>query len=103
LGLFDGVSFANLGLIVADVHMAYLAPIALGQNIRVGVRVACIGHKSMTFEYRIEDEATAQPLATAEIVMVAYDYHTYTNLPVSAAWREKIAKYESKPQHAPNY
>jgi len=103
LGLFDGVSFVDLGLIVADVHMTYLAPIALGQSIRVGVRVARIGHKSLTFEYQIEDEATAQPLATAETVMVAYDYHTHTSQPVSAAWREKIEKYESKLNNAPNH
>jgi acyl-CoA thioester hydrolase len=97
VGLFDGVSFVDLGLIVADVHIAYLAPIVLGQNIRVGVRVARIGHKSLTFEYQIEDGATNQPLATAETVMVAYDYHTHTSQPVSDGWREKIEQYESKP------
>jgi acyl-CoA thioester hydrolase len=103
LGLFDGISFVDLGLIVADVHMAYLAPIALGQSIRVGVRVSRIGKKSLTFEYRIEDETTTLLLATAETVMVAYDYHSHASQPVSAAWREKIEQYESKSYDAPDH
>ena len=76
LGLFDGKSFLDLGLIVADVHMSYQAPIELGQNIQVAVRVAHIGNKSLRFEYEIQDLDTGKPLATAETVMVSFDYHT---------------------------
>ncbi len=94
LGLFDGKSFFDVGLIVADVHMAYLAPIALTQKIQVGVRVAHIGNKSLRFEYQIEDVETGKPLATAETIMVAYDYHQHTSKPVSDAWREKITAFE---------
>lgn len=94
LGLFDGKSFFDLPLIVADVHVAYLAPIALGQAIRVGVHVTRIGKKSLTFEYRIEDETTGQPLASAETVMVSYDYPTRQSTPVSAHWRQVLSAYE---------
>jgi acyl-CoA thioester hydrolase len=96
LDLFDGEHFLELGLIVADVHVAYLAPIMLTQKIRIGVRVARIGVKSLTFEYLAEDEASAAPLARAETVMVAYDYHAHTSLPVSDAWREKISHFENR-------
>ena len=96
LGLFDGEHFFDLGLIVADVHVAYLAPILLTQKIRVGVRVARIGTKSMTFEYLIEDEANVAPLARAETIMVAYDYNAHTSIPVSEAWREKISQFEKR-------
>jgi acyl-CoA thioester hydrolase len=94
LGLFDGVSFLDLGLIVADVHVAYRAPIRLAQRLRVGVRVARLGNKSLTFEYQVEDEDNAAILATAETVMVAYNYHTQTSVLVSPTWREKIAAFE---------
>jgi Predicted thioesterase len=96
LGLFDGEHFSDLGLIVADVHVAYLAPILLTQKIRIGVRVARIGAKSLTFEYQVEDETGGAPLARAETVMVAYDYHIHTSLPVSDAWREKISNFENR-------
>jgi acyl-CoA thioester hydrolase len=95
-GLFDGEHFLDLGIIVADVHVAYLAPILLTQKIRIGVRVARIGIKSLTFEYLVEDEAGPTPLARAETVMVAYDYHAHTSVPVSDAWREKIAQFENR-------
>lgn len=94
LNLWDGVDFFDLGLIVADVHMAYLAPIELEQKIRVGARVSRIGTKSLTFEYRVEEEATGKVLATAETVMVAYDYHRHTSIPVPADWRQKITTFE---------
>ena len=95
-GLFDGKSFFDLGLIVADVHVTYRAPIDLSQKIRVGCRVSRIGNKSLTFEYQIEEESTGLVFATAETIMVAYDYHAHRSIPVSEEWRKKIAAYEGK-------
>ncbi len=94
LGLFDGKSFEDLKAIVADVHIAYKAPIMLGQNVRVGVRVAHIGNKSLQFEYQIEDADDGSILATCENVMVAYDFHTHTSQPVSDQWRQAISAFE---------
>jgi acyl-CoA thioester hydrolase len=94
LDLFDGKSFLDLGLIVADVHMAYLAPIELGQNIQVAVRVAHIGNKSLRFEYEIQDMDTGKSIATAETIMVSFDYHTHSSKPVPEDWRKKISAFE---------
>jgi acyl-CoA thioester hydrolase len=94
LGLFKGNNFFDLGLIVADVHVAYLAPVELGQKVRVGVRTSHIGHKSLTFEYQVEDENANQVLAKAETVMVAYDYHARASKLVPPEWRETIGKFE---------
>jgi acyl-CoA thioester hydrolase len=94
LGLFDGKSFFDLGLIVADVHLSYLAPIELEQKIHVGVRVAKIGTKSMVFEYEVVEEEGGAVLVKAETVMVAYDYHTHQSIPVPANWRERIGRFE---------
>jgi acyl-CoA thioester hydrolase len=35
LGLFEGQNFLDLKMIIADVHVAFLAPILLEQNVRV--------------------------------------------------------------------
>jgi acyl-CoA thioester hydrolase len=94
LGIFDGESYFDLGWIVADVHISYLAPIYLTQKIRVGVRVARLGNKSMTLEYQIEDENTGEILAKAETVMVHFDYHSHTSQPISDDWRAKISEHE---------
>lgn len=94
LGLWDGVDFNRLGLIVADIHIAYIAPMLLWQKVRLEMRVAKIGNKSLTFEYRLVDETNGEPLATAESVMVAFDYNTQKSIPVPADWREKISAFE---------
>ncbi len=100
LGLFDGRSFFDIGLIVADVHIAYLAPMTLTQKICVKMGVTRIGNKSLTMEYVIEDEDTGQAAARAETVMVAYDYHTNHSIPISDEWRRKIAQYEGIPERS---
>jgi acyl-CoA thioester hydrolase len=94
LELWDGKDFLNLGLIVADVHVSYLAPARLDENVRVGVRVARIGNKSLTFEYVLEDQDSGQVLVRAETIMVAFDYRTNQSIPVSQDWRQKIQKFE---------
>lgn len=94
LGLFDGESFMELGLIIADAHISFLAPITLGQKVRVGMRTTRIGNKSLNFEYLIEDETSRQALARGEVVGVAYDYHTNATIPVPQRWREAIMAFE---------
>ena len=94
LGLWDGVSFIDLGLIVADIHMSYLSPIHLGQAIQVGVCVTRIGNKSINFEFQLEDTESKKIIAKCETVMVTYDYHTESSIPVPQTWREKIKAFE---------
>jgi acyl-CoA thioester hydrolase len=97
LDLWDGKDFFNLGLIVADAHLAFVAPIELGQELRVFTRVSRLGNKSLIFEYEIRDEHSNEVLTRAETVMVYFDYHTRTSQPVPEAWRAKISVFEGIP------
>jgi len=94
VGLWDGKDFNRLGLIVADIHVSYKAPVTLLQQVRIGVRVARIGTKSLVMEYALEDVNTQQELATGESIMVAFDYPTSQSILVPADWREKIHQFE---------
>lgn len=94
LGLFDGEHFFDLGLIVADIHIAYLAPILNTEEIRVGMRVSHLGNKSMKINYGIENPATAELKARAEVVLVAYDYHQKRSVTIPDLVRSKIAAFE---------
>ena len=100
LSLWDGVSFLDLGLIVADVHVAYKAPVHLTQSVQVGMRVSRLGNKSMMMESQLEDCDQHILLATNDTVMVAYDYHQKISIPIPDDWREKIARYEGIPTHS---
>lgn len=94
LGLWDGKDFFKLGLIVADVHVSYLAPVEIFRKCRVELRVSRLGNKSMTFEYRLVDEEDGTLYATAETVMVSYDYYARKSIPIPSEWREKITAFE---------
>lgn len=94
LGLWDGESFAELGMIVAEVQITYRAPIHFGQPVRVGARVARLGNKSMLWEYSIEDAQDGSLFASAMSVQVAYDYRENKSIPVPEKWRKKISEFE---------
>jgi acyl-CoA thioester hydrolase len=95
LGLFTkNQSFMEIGVILADVHLTYLEPIYFGQNVKVGVRVARIGNKSMTWEQCIVDAETGKELSKAEVIIVTYDYKTEKTISVPQEWREKFSQFE---------
>jgi acyl-CoA thioester hydrolase len=94
LNLWGGKSFLSLEMIVADVHISFINPVFLGQNIKVGQRVGRIGNKSMEFVYQIEDSDTGSVMAKATCVMVAYNYETLKSIPVKDDWRKTISQFE---------
>ena len=96
LGLFTkDQSFMEIGVILADVHITYFEPIYFGQNIKVGVRAAKLGNKSMKWEQNIVDAESGKEIAKGEVVMVAYDYRAEKTIPIPHEWREKISAYEA--------
>jgi acyl-CoA thioester hydrolase len=95
LGLFTkDQSFMEIGVILADVHLTYLEPIYYGQNIKVGVHIAKLGNKSMTWLQNIVDAGTGTVLAKGEVIMVSYDYRAEKSIPIPPEWREKITRFE---------
>ncbi len=95
MGLFpQDLSFMELGMILADVHIIYSEPIYFRQNIKVGVHIARLGVKSMTLEQNIVDADTTKELAKGEVVAVVYDYGAQKTIPIPQDWREKIIQFE---------
>jgi acyl-CoA thioester hydrolase len=94
LKLWEGGSFLDLGVILADVQITFRKAIQFGDSIRVGVRITQIGNKSMTSEYRIENARDASEFATGSSVLVAYDYHNHCSVPIPEEWRRAILQFE---------
>ena len=95
LGLFSkDQSFLDVGIIIADAKVTFLAPVYFGQDVRVGVRVSRIGNKSMSMEYQMIDSADGKELATGSTTLVAFDYHEHQTIPVPQKWRTKIHDFE---------
>jgi acyl-CoA thioester hydrolase len=95
LGLFTkDRSFMEIGVILADIHITYLAPIYFGERIKVGVRTAKMGNKSMTWEQNVVDVKTGKELSRGEVVLVTYDYNEEKTINIPHEWREKIKRFE---------
>ncbi len=95
LGLFSkDQSFMEIGVILADVHITFLAPIYFGEHIKVGVHISKLGNKSMTWTQNIVDVKTDKELAKGEVVMVTYDYKNGITINIPHEWREKIKAFE---------
>ena len=96
LGLFTkDQSFMEIGVILADVHITYLAPIYYGEHIKVGVHVVKLGIKSMTWAQNIVNVKTSKELAKGEVILVTYDYKEEKTINIPQEWREKKLRFES--------
>jgi len=94
LGVWKGDSFLDIGIILAEARVTFHKAITLGMDVRVAVRVSKLGHKSLTMEYRLENGAGGELLASGLSVLVAYDYRSGQTIPVPANWRQAILELE---------
>ncbi len=94
LKLWEGGSFLDIGIIMADVHMTFKKAIQFGDPIRVGVRITRLGNKSLQSEYCLEDSRDGSIYATGASVLVAYDYRNERSVPIPEEWRRAIMEYE---------
>lgn len=94
LNLWQGDSFLDVGIILAEIRVSYKAPIHFGQAVRVGVRVVRLGNKSFEMEYSVEEANTQTVFATATTIQVAYDYRQQKSIPIPERWRSTISEFE---------
>ena len=94
LKLWEGGTFLNFGIILADVQITFRKAIQFGDPVSVGVRISRFGNKSMTSEYRLEDGRDGSEFASGVSVLVAYDYHNKRSIPIPDEWRMAIQHYE---------
>ena len=89
-----GHSFLDIGVIMAEARITFHAPVQYGTPVKVGVRTGKIGNKSMTVDQNIVNAETDEVLATGQVILVAFDYHSNQTLPVPHEMRAAISKFE---------
>ena len=95
LGIFTpGQSFLDVNVILAEARVTFHAAVRYGIPVKVGVRTSKMGNKSMTVDQNIVHAETGEVLASGQVILVAFDYHTNKSIPISDAMREKISKFE---------
>jgi acyl-CoA thioester hydrolase len=94
LGLWDGVDFDRIGIILLEMKITFQAPILYGQSIRVGVRTERLGNKSMEVISTLENIESGVEVARGESILVAYDYERGQSLVIPDDWRKVVQEYE---------
>jgi acyl-CoA thioester hydrolase len=95
LGLFaENRSFLEIGIILARITLDFFAPVQWEDKIKVGVRTTGFGNKSMKVAQNIVNRESGQVYASGEVILVAYDYHQETSIPVPEDWRRTISEFE---------
>ena len=93
-----GVHGATEGMILADIRVTYRAPAFYGETLSVETRVARIGTSSFTMEHRLTaPDSRYGPrriVATAESVLVTYDYVAERSIPVPTELVDAIDAFE---------
>ena len=95
LGLYTpGQSFMDIGVILAEAKVTFLAPVEYGVPIKVGVSIRKFGNKSMRVEQRIVHAESGEILASGHVIVVAFDYRVQKTIPIPDEMRKKIVEFE---------
>jgi acyl-CoA thioester hydrolase len=94
-GIWDGAIREGFGMVVASNQIDYLVSIQHGDCVRVGIKVAHLGNKSLRFHFQVENCQNEEVFARGEVVMVSYNQAEERSQPIPHEWREKIAAYEN--------
>jgi len=97
LGLWGGESFLDIGIILAEARITFLAPIQFGDSVMAGARVSHLGNKSLEMEYTLEDAHNSREFASGSSILVAFNYRARQSIPLPEAWRTAISTFENIP------
>jgi acyl-CoA thioester hydrolase len=95
-----GVHGAEEGMILADVQIAFRAPAFYGETVTVETRVTRLGRTSFAMDHRITAPDSrygrARLIATAESVLVTYDYTAERPIPLPGSLVDGIEALEGR-------
>lgn len=95
-----GVHGSEEGMILAEIRVTYRSQAFFGETLVVETRVDRIGRSSFTMVHRLTAPESrygpARLVATAESVLVSYDYREETPIPVPPEWRAPMAVFEGR-------
>jgi acyl-CoA thioester hydrolase len=95
-----GVHGATEGMILADIRVTYRSPAFYGETLSVETRVSRIGRTSFTMEHRLtapdSPYGERRLVATAESVLVSYDYPAERPIAVPPELIDQVQAFESR-------
>ena len=83
------------GVILAHAAVDFIRPLDFKEELSVLTLCTAIGTKSITLVHRII-AGEKDTVATAESIVVAFDYSAMKSIAVPGKWREALSKYEER-------
>lgn len=79
--------------ILAEATCRYLSPVAVGELLRVHLRVSRTGARSFDFDYLITESASGRAVATGRTVQVAFDYSSRRTIEIPGPLKTLLGQY----------
>ena len=79
----------DIPVILGETSCRYLAPVYLGETVRVWMGISRFGNKSFDIVYRLEG-GDGRLVATGHSAMVMYDYEQGLSVPVPESFKEAV-------------
>ena len=87
-GVFARPTQDEMSMILARAEIDFRAPLAVGEEVEIGVRTTRVGNKSFALEYELH--ADSRVVAAAATVLVAYDYARDAPVTIPDEWRRRL-------------
>jgi acyl-CoA thioester hydrolase len=87
-GVFARPTQDEMSMILARAEIDFRAPLAVGEEVEIGVRTARVGNKSFALEYELH--ADSRVVAAAATVLVAFDYARDAPVTIPDEWRRRL-------------
>ncbi|MEG1607411.1 MAG: thioesterase family protein [Mucinivorans sp.] len=85
----------DVSVIMASIHIDFLEPVLLDEQIHVTTQIGHIGTKSFSVSQQIISTQSGAIKSKSETTIVAYNRVTNHSVEIPTAWREKMKKDSS--------
>ena len=92
LGIFPRLFEEGTGLVIADAHCRYKAPVVYPDTLHIGVRAELIGDDRVRFHYALFSESLQRVAAEAETIQVCVSPQTGRKTAMPEWFRESLSR-----------
>lgn len=92
LGIFPRLFEEGTGLVIADAHCRYKAPVVYPDTLHIAVRAELIGDDRVRFHYALFSESLQRVAAEAETIQVCVNPQTGRKTAMPLWFRESLAR-----------
>ena len=92
MGIFPRLFEEGTGLVIADAHCRYKAPVVYPDTLHIGVRAELIGEDRVRFHYALFSESLQRVAAEAETIQVCVSPQTGRKIAMPDWFRESLSR-----------